>query len=75
MRGVVEGMSVGLSDFVRMCSTLPRPINRETHFGCGHPKTPENVMGTTKYPRCKECHRERGRIYWQNKREKECSST
>lgn len=36
---------------------------------CGHAKTPENTQtGYRQLARCKECHRQRGRDYWERKR-------
>ena len=36
---------------------------------CGHAKTPENTQtGYRNNARCKECHRARGRDYWERKR-------
>ncbi len=33
---------------------------------CGHPKTPENTQsGHRQGGRCKICHRQRGRDYWE----------
>lgn len=37
---------------------------------CGHPKTPENTQtGHRQSPRCRECHRQRGREYWERVRD------
>lgn len=59
-------MNVGLSDFVRMCESLPRG----ERFRCGHPKTPENSQLTNKnYSRCRQCFLEQKRMYMASKRE------
>lgn len=43
-------MTVGLSDFVRMAQTLPKP-----RFKCGHEMTPENSRTASKKKNTKRC--------------------
>jgi hypothetical protein len=35
---------------------------------CGHPKTPENTLINGRRPRCRTCHNQRSRDWWERHR-------